>query len=103
MRNKHWSKVQNLAETVKNPNIVIKGRHSYYSDAWSGSFEDYCVRYLYGDEYSLAHWEPQWKTDKLYLKEYLAEHNITDILFLQEAEQQMFDLYNHNISDTVVR
>lgn len=61
MRNKHWSKVQNLAETVKNPNIVIKGRHSYYSDAWSGSFEDYCVRYLYGDEYSLAHWEPQWK------------------------------------------
>ena len=41
--------------------------------------------------------------DKLYLKEYLAEHNITDILFLQEAEQQMFDLYNHNISDTVVR
>lgn len=45
----------------------------------------------------------KWKTDKLYLKEYLAEHNITDILFLQEAEQQMFDLYNHNISDTVVR
>lgn len=71
MRNKHWSKVQNLAETVKNPNIVIKGRHSYYSDAWSGSFEDYCVRYLYGDEYSLAHWEPQWKTDKLYIGDYV--------------------------------
>ena len=71
MRNKHWSKVQNLAETGKNPNIVIKGRHSYYSDAWSGSFEDYCVRYLYGDEYRLAHWEPQWKTDKLYIGDYV--------------------------------
>lgn len=46
---KHWSITQNLAETVKNPNIVIKGKHSYYSDAWTGSFEDYCVRYLYGD------------------------------------------------------
>lgn len=55
---KHWSKVEYLYEQVKNPNIHIKGTHSYYSDAWSGSFEDNVVRYLYGDEYSLNNWEP---------------------------------------------
>lgn len=68
---KHWSKVEYLAETVKNPNIIIKGKHSYYSDAWSGSFEEYAVRYLYGDEFSLAHWESQWEIDKLYIGDYV--------------------------------
>lgn len=29
-----WSVTQNLKETVKNPNIMIKGTHSYYSHAW---------------------------------------------------------------------
>lgn len=62
-----WSQVQNLAETVKNSNIIIKGRHSYYSNAWSTDFEDCCVRYLYGDEHSLKNWEPQWPIDKLYI------------------------------------
>lgn len=52
---KHWSKVEYLHQTVKNPNIVVKGTKSYYSDAWSGSFEESVVRYHYGDEYSLAH------------------------------------------------
>ncbi|EHO05603.1 hypothetical protein HMPREF9714_03275 [Myroides odoratimimus CCUG 12901] len=55
---KHWSKVEYLHETVKNPNIHIKGTTSYYSNAWTGSFEDSVVRYLYGDEYSLQAWEP---------------------------------------------
>ena len=57
---KHWSKVEYLHQTVKNPNIVVKGTKSYYSDAWSGSFEESVVRYHYGDEYSLAHWQPAW-------------------------------------------
>lgn len=64
---KHWSKVEYLHETVKNPNIHIKGTTSYYSNAWSGSFEDSVVRYLYGDEYSLKTWEPQWHIDQLYI------------------------------------
>lgn len=68
---KHWSKVEYLHQSVSNPNIIIKGTHSYYSNAWSGSFEDYAVRYLYGDQYSRAHWEPQWETDKLYIGDYV--------------------------------
>lgn len=68
---KHWSKVQYLHQTVKNPNIIIKGTKSYYSNAWSGDFEEYVVRYLYGDAYSLKHWEPQWEIDKLYIGNYV--------------------------------
>ena len=62
---KFWSKVEYLSQTVKNPNIVIKGTKSYYSNAWSENFEDYVVRYLYGDEHSLKNWQPQWHIDKL--------------------------------------
>lgn len=64
---KHWSKVEYLHQSVKNPNIIVKGTKSYYSNAWTGNFEDYVVRYLYGDAYSLQHWRPQWPIDKLYI------------------------------------
>jgi len=68
---KHWSTVEYLHETVKNPNIIVKGTHSYYSNAWTENFEDYAVRYLYGDAYSLAHWKPQREIDKLYIGDYV--------------------------------
>ncbi|WP_409202314.1 CatB-related O-acetyltransferase [Suttonella sp. R2A3] len=68
---KHWSRVEYLSETVKNPNIHIRGTHSYYSDTWTGSFEESVVRYLYGDEISLASWEPQWENDQLYIGDYV--------------------------------
>ena len=68
---KHWSIVEYLADTVKNPNIHIRGRNSYYSNAWTGSFEDSVVRYLYGDEYSLAAWESQWPVDQLHIGDYV--------------------------------
>lgn len=71
MNQKHWSKVEYLHQSVKNPNIIIKGTRSYYSDAWSGCFEESVVRYLYGDEYSLTHWQPQWELDKLYIGNYV--------------------------------
>ena len=77
---KHWSKVEYLHQSVKNPNIIVKGTHSYYSDAWTGSFEEYVVRYLYGDAYSLEHWQPQWKLDKLYIGDYVCIGGETDIL-----------------------
>lgn len=64
---KHWSKVELLHSSVSNPNIHIKGTRSYYSDAWSGAFEQSVVRYLYGDAYSLLAWEPQWPIDQLYI------------------------------------
>lgn len=70
-KEKHWSRVELLHQTVKNPNIHIKGTHSYYSDAWTGSFEETVVRYLYGDEYSLNHWIPQWDIDQLYIGDYV--------------------------------
>lgn len=68
---KHWSKVEYLHESVTNPNIIIKGTKSYYSNAYTPNFEDYVVRYLYGDEYSRAHFEPLWEYDKLYIGNYV--------------------------------
>lgn len=68
---KHWSKVEMLAQSVKNPNIHIRGQHSYYSGAWTGTFEESVVRYHYGDEYSLATWEPMWEIDQLHIGDYV--------------------------------
>ena len=62
---KHWSRVEYLHETHRNPNIILKGTHSYYSDAWSGCFEEAVVRYLYGDAYSVSHYESRWEPDGL--------------------------------------
>lgn len=45
MNTKHWSKVTLLHEVVTNPNIIIKGSHSYYSDCWDAGFEESAVRY----------------------------------------------------------
>ncbi|WP_415795293.1 CatB-related O-acetyltransferase [Comamonas aquatilis] len=71
MTEKHWSRIEMLHETVRNPNIHLKGRHSYYSDAWSGSFEQSVVRYLYGDDYSRQHWQSQWEVDPLHIGDYV--------------------------------
>ena len=68
---KHWSKVEYLHETVKNPNIIVKGTKSYYSNAYTPDFEDYVVRYLYGDSYSLKNFSPLWEYDKLYIGNYV--------------------------------
>lgn len=70
-REKHWSTVEYLHQSVSNPNIHIRGTNSYYSDAWSGSFEQSVVRYLYGDAYSLSAWEPQWPIDQLHIGDYV--------------------------------
>jgi chloramphenicol O-acetyltransferase type B len=68
---KHWSKVEYLHEVVTNRNIHIRGTKSYYSNAWTGSFEESVVRYLYGDPYSVANWEPVWEIDQLYIGNYV--------------------------------
>lgn len=68
---KHWSKVEYLHQTVKNPNIIIKGTKSYYSNAYTEDFENYVVRYLYGDSYSRTHFTPLWEYDKLYIGNYV--------------------------------
>ncbi|MDO5387236.1 MAG: CatB-related O-acetyltransferase [Pseudomonadota bacterium] len=69
--NKHWSKVEYLHQSVKNPNIIVKGTKSYYSNAYTPDFEDYVVRYLYGDEFSSQNWQPQWEIDRLYIGNYV--------------------------------
>ncbi|WP_261905470.1 CatB-related O-acetyltransferase [Vibrio fortis] len=70
MDKKHWSKMQYLHEVNTNPNILIKGTHSYYSDCWDNGFESSVVRYLHGDEIS-REWEPRWEIDKLYIGDYV--------------------------------
>ncbi|MDO4161691.1 MAG: DapH/DapD/GlmU-related protein [Pseudomonadota bacterium] len=66
-----WSEVEYLHQTVTNPNIIIKGTKSYYSNAWGGNFEDDVVRYLYGDKHSRKNWQPQWPIDRLYIGNYV--------------------------------
>ncbi|PHM28489.1 CatB-related O-acetyltransferase [Xenorhabdus budapestensis] len=70
MQKKHWSTYQLLHDVIKNPNIHIKGTHSYYSDCWDNGFEESVVRYLQGDEGS-RHWVPKWDIDKLYIGDYV--------------------------------
>ncbi|PSW18024.1 antibiotic acetyltransferase [Photobacterium sanctipauli] len=67
---KHWSKMEMLHQTVTNKNITIKGKHSYYSDAYDDGFERSVVRYLHGDEVS-RNWEPRWEVDKLHIGDYV--------------------------------
>ena len=70
MQKKHWSKFQYLHQVVSNPNIFVKGEHSYYSDCWDSGFEDSVVRYLHGDEVSRQR-EPRWEIDQLYIGDYV--------------------------------
>jgi chloramphenicol O-acetyltransferase type B len=66
MTDKHWSRMEYLHETVTNPNIHIKGSHSYYSNCWDNGFERSVVRYLLGDDVS-RDWEPLGRLDKLFI------------------------------------
>ena len=68
---KHWSRVEYLHLVVTNPNIHLRGTRSYYSDAWTGGFEDSVVRYHYGDAYSREAWTPQWPIDQLHIGDYV--------------------------------
>lgn len=70
MQDKHWSKYQLLHKVVTNPNITIKGTHSYYSDCWDNGFEESVVRYLHGDQIS-RDWQPRWEIDKLFIGDYV--------------------------------
>ncbi len=67
---KHWTKTQPLSDVVTNKNIIVKGKHSYYSDCWDDGFEQSVVRYLLGDELT-CNSTPRWKVDKLYIGNYV--------------------------------
>ena len=66
MADKHWSITERLQLTVTNPNVIIRGSHSYYSDCWDRGFERCVVRYLHGDAVSEG-WEPLGHVDKLFI------------------------------------
>ncbi|MFI8416806.1 CatB-related O-acetyltransferase [Serratia sp. NPDC078593] len=70
MSEKHWSKTELLHQTVTNPNIIIKGTHSYYSDCWDEGFERSVVRYLHGDAVSQS-WQPLGVIDQLIIGDYV--------------------------------
>jgi len=70
MPEKHWSKTELLHQTVSNPNIIVKGTHSYYSDCWDQGFERSVVRYLHGDTVS-QRWTPLGPIDRLLIGDYV--------------------------------
>ncbi|WP_431221558.1 CatB-related O-acetyltransferase [Serratia sp. L9] len=70
MTDKHWSKTELLHQTVTNPNILVKGTHSYYSHCWDEGFERSVVRYLHGDAVS-QQWQPLGKVDQLRIGDYV--------------------------------
>lgn len=94
--NGQYDEIKYKSDVKNNKNLLI------ISDSLSWQI-DYIIAENFENTYVINLRYGKWKNQKLYLQEYLSEHNITDILFLQEAEQQIFDLYNHNISDRVVR
>ncbi|MGQ8817095.1 CatB-related O-acetyltransferase [Serratia sp. NA_13] len=67
---KHWSKTELLHQTVTNPNIIVKGTHSYYSDCWDHGFERSVVRYLHGDAIS-QQWPALGLIDQLLIGDYV--------------------------------
>lgn len=66
MNDKHWTEVEYLHQTVTNPNIIIKGTRSYYSDCWDNGFERSVVRYLHGSAASQS-WPPLGPVDQLFI------------------------------------
>nr|WP_241391852.1 CatB-related O-acetyltransferase [Serratia proteamaculans]ULG19219.1 antibiotic acetyltransferase [Serratia proteamaculans] len=70
MTEKHWSKTELLHQTVTNPNIIVKGTHSYYSDYLDDGFERSVVRYLHGDAVS-QQWQPLGTIDQLLIGDYV--------------------------------
>lgn len=72
---KHWSEIKYLKDIVTNPLIEV-GAYSYYSGYYGDqNFEDGCVRYLWGDEYSQKLFNPiedyGWHLDKLIIGNYV--------------------------------
>ena len=112
MKEKHWSKTELLHLSVTNPNIIVKGTHSYYSDYWDDGFERSVVRYLRGDAVS-QNWEPLGYIDKLLIGDYVCiaaecvilmggNHNHrTDFINLYPFMETIYDTYQHK-GDTVL-
>lgn len=64
---------------------------------------DYLIASKFNETHVINMRFGKWKKENLDLGKYIEENRITDILFLEEAESQIFDVYNHNLAERVVR
>ena len=94
--NSQYDEVIYTSDTETNRNLLIISD----SLAWQ---MDYLLAKHFSKTYVINMRSGKWQKEDLLLGNYIKENNITDILFLQEAEQQMFDVYNHHLSERVVR
>ncbi len=62
---------------------------------------DYLIANDFNKTYVINFRYGKWKDSNLDLSNYIKENNITDILFMQEAEVEMFDIYNFNTAKKV--
>lgn len=72
---KNWTETVELSKIVTNPLITV-GKKSYYSGYYDQqSFEDGCVRYLWGDPKTRAAFDPEaqfgWQLDRLTIGNYV--------------------------------
>lgn len=70
----HWTEVQVVKNTITNPLIEV-GNHTYYSGYYAGgTFEDVCVRYIWGDEKTKDMVSPEdhygWTLDRIRIGRY---------------------------------
>ena len=81
-------------DKVKNKNLLM------ISDSLSWQI-DYLLANNFNKTYVVNLRYGKWLKQDLDLKKYIKENNITHILFLQEAEEEIFDIYNFNTSKKV--
>lgn len=84
--------------------VIINGNGSenllIISDSLSWQI-DYLIANEFNKTYIVNMRYGVWKDNDLDINKYLKDHQITSILFLQETENQIFDVYNHNLKDRV--
>ena len=62
---------------------------------------DYLLANNFNNTYVVNMKYGKWNNENLDLEKYINENKITHVLFLQEAEELMFDVYNYNIEERV--
>lgn len=101
----HWSETKYIKDIITNP-LIEAGDYSYYSGYYSsGSFEDGCVRYLWGDEVSRQLFNPieqmGWHLDKLLIGNYVCIASGVTILMGGNHNHQMDSISVYPFLETI--